>query len=111
MFQYFKILKVFILEILLLFKMRKDIDSDNDSSNDDDFFIDDLKDSIITIKSEGCQDKGKIIEVKENKNGVIIHYRNRWGEVNQISLYFDQVQEIKESGRTHTMDGEVSIIK
>lgn len=90
--------------------MRKKQDPEENFDDDkDDGYLDNLKNSIIEIRSEGFVDKGKIIEIKERKNDVIITYKSRWGEIDQLTLYFDEFQEIKETGKCSTMDGEIII--
>jgi hypothetical protein len=88
---------------------ENDEDSDNQNEERDRMYIENLKNSIIEIRSEGFVDKGKIMEIRESKNDVTITYKSRWGEIDQISLYFDEFQEIKETGRCITMDGEIVI--
>jgi len=92
-------------------KSKKEKDEESDSFNEekDQRYIENLKNSIIEIRSEGYVDKGKIIEIRESKNDVRITYKSRWGEIDQISLYFDEFQEIKETGKCITMDGEIVI--
>jgi hypothetical protein len=93
-------------------KNPKEKNEESEDSNDgdkDQFFIENLKNSIIEVRSEGFVDKGRIMEIKESKNNVTITYKSRWGEIDQISLYFDEFQEIKETGKCITMDGEIVI--
>jgi hypothetical protein len=82
---------------------------DDDINDDNQMFIENLKNSIIEIRNEGFVDKGRIMEIRETKHDVLITYKSRWGEIDQISLYFDEFQEIKETGRCVTMDGEIVI--
>jgi hypothetical protein len=83
---------------------QEDINDEKDR-----MFIENIKNSIIEIRSEGFVDKGRIMEIRESKNNVTITYKSRWGEIGQISLYFDEFQEIKETGKCATMDGEIVI--
>lgn len=90
--------------------MRKKQDPEENFDDDkDDGFIENLKNAIIEIKSEGFVDKGKIMEIKERRNDVMITYKSRWGEISQLTLYFDEFQEIKDTGKCNTMDGEIII--
>ena len=86
--------------------------NNEDSADDDDneFLIENLKNASIEIRGEGYLDKGKIMDIREGKNDVTITYKSRWGEITQLSLYFDEFQEIKESGKCSTMDGDIHII-
>jgi len=70
---------------------------------------DNLKGASIEIKGEGSRLKGKIIQIKETKNSVIIIFKSKWGDLEELNLYFDEFEELKDNKRANTMDGEIFI--
>lgn len=79
-----------------------------DSDNED---LNNFRGATIEVRGEGSRQIGKIIQVKENKNGIIIMFKNKWNEIEELNLYFDEFEELQANKVVHTMDGEIVISK
>jgi hypothetical protein len=90
-------------------KYVSDIDDESEDNELDETNLDDFKGKSIEIKGEGSRLAGKILQVKETKNNVMVTFKNIWGETEQLDLYFDEFEELKSNKKVHTMDGEISI--
>jgi hypothetical protein len=90
-------------------KYVSDIDDESDDTGLDETNLDDFKGKSIEVRGEGSRLAGKILQIKETKNSVMVTFKNIWGETEQLDLYFDEFEELKANKRVHTMDGEISI--
>lgn len=82
---------------------------DNDDQSTEDTIDNSLKGATIEVRGEGSRLTGKIIQVKETKNGVIIIFITKWRETEELHLYFDDFEELKNNKKVSTMDGEIFI--